>query len=141
MHNPSPILYVEDEESDVLLMQLALKRAGLQNPLKVAVTGVEAIEYLAGEGRFADRTEHPFPCVVLLDLKLPLRNGFEVLAWARQQPRFAQLPILMYSSSGTDFEVNRAREMGATDYVVKMADVNKIAQWLRDQVTPLCQAA
>jgi CheY-like chemotaxis protein len=80
MSNHPTILYAEDEETDVLLLRLALKRSGLAHPLQVVVNGVEAIDYLAGAGAFADRSLYPLPCLVLLDLKMPLKDGFEVLA-------------------------------------------------------------
>ena len=73
------ILLVEDNPDDVFFMQRAWKAGGLQNPLHVAEDGDQAIKYLAGEGTFADRNAHPLPCVVLLDLKLPGKNGLEVL--------------------------------------------------------------
>ena len=125
------ILYVEDEPDDVLLLRLALKRSGLPNPLAVAVDGVEAIDYLAGRGLYADRGEHPFPGLVLLDLKLPLLDGFEVLAWVRQQPALATLPIVAYTSSSEKPDQAKARALGVTDYVTKKSDINEIAAWLR----------
>jgi CheY-like chemotaxis protein len=140
MSNYSPILYVEDEECDVLLLRLAMKRGGVPNPLEVAVDGVEAIDYLAGAGPFAERNKHPLPCLVLLDLKLPLKNGFEVLAWLRQQPQFAALPVVVYTSSSVEADRDKARELGATDYVVKKADVKAIAEWVRS-VLRLCRQA
>src|SRR5512145_859685 len=101
MNHSDAILYVEDEENDALLMQLALGQAGLRNPLRVATDGVQAIDYLSGKGRFADREEHPLPGLVLLDLKLPRMIGFEVLAWIRQQPGYAELPVVVYTSSNS----------------------------------------
>jgi CheY-like chemotaxis protein len=138
MSNNPTLLYAEDEETDVLLLRLALKRSGLPHPLNVVVNGVEAIDYLAGTGVFADRSQHPLPCLVLLDLKMPLKSGFEVLAWIRQQPQFAALPVVVYTSSGGDADREQSRQLGATDYVVKKADVGEIAEWLRS-IIPLCQ--
>jgi CheY-like chemotaxis protein len=126
------ILYVEDEEDDILLLRLALKRAGLPNPVISAMDGVEAIDYLAGNGSFADRHQHPLPALVLLDLHLPRKGGFEVLGWIRQQPQFASLPIVVYTSSSRETDRNTARHLGATDYLVKLSDVNQIAKLARD---------
>jgi CheY-like chemotaxis protein len=131
MNGGSPILYVEDEETDVLLMRLALKRSGLPNPLRVAVNGLEAINYLTGVGSFADRSQHPLPCLVLLDLNMPIMNGFEVLAWIRKQPQFTDLPVIVYTSSGGVNDRARATEFHATDYAVKKSHVGEIAEWLR----------
>jgi CheY-like chemotaxis protein len=126
------ILYVEDEKTDVLLFRLAVKRAGLPNPLNIAVDGVEAIDYLAGNGPFADRGQYPLPALVLLDLNLPRISGFEVLTWARQQLHFAALPIVIYTSSVLETDRAIARQLGANDYLVKCSDVEQIAQIARD---------
>ncbi len=139
MDNAPVILYVEDEESDVLLLRLALKRSGLPCLLRLAVDGVEAIDYLAGTGPFADRSQNPLPCAVLLDLKLPRKSGFEVLEWIRRQPALAALPVVIYTSSTSDADRDRARELCALDYTVKMSDVNAIAEWLR-RIGRLCQS-
>ena len=81
-----PILYVEDEETDAMLLQHVLTKAGIHNPLRTVKDGKAAKDYLAGEGPFADRRAYPLPGLVLLDLNLPYWSGFEVLEWIRQQP-------------------------------------------------------
>jgi CheY-like chemotaxis protein len=129
--NPPTILYVEDEENDVFLLRLAFTRARLTHPVHNAVDGAEAIDYLAGAGPFADRTRHPLPSLVLLDLNLPKKSGFEVLEWVRQQPQFASLPIVIYTSSVALVDRDRAGLLGATDYLVKRSDVNEIAELAR----------
>jgi len=131
MNKPPAILYVEDEEIDVLLVQLAFERASLPNPVKIAVNGVEAIDYLAGNGPFADRQQFPLPSLVLLDLNLPMKSGFEVLEWARQQPQFAGLPIILYTSSNRETDREKARQLGASDYILKCAAVKEIAELAR----------
>ena len=138
MSDTQVILYAEDEETDVLLMRLAVKRSALPCVLKAAMDGAEAVGYLAGTGAFADRAQHPLPCLVLLDLKMPRKNGFEVLAWIRQQPQFSRLPTIIYTSSRSEEDRERARALGATDYVTKKCDVGEIAEWLRS-IIHLCQ--
>lgn len=128
---PPTILYVEDEEIDVVLFRLAVKRVGLANRVATAIDGIEAIDYLAGNGRFADRDQFPFPSLVLLDLKLPKRSGFEVLEWARQQKEFSSLPIVIYTSSDRDTDRDQARQLGANDYIVKPSDINQLAELVR----------
>jgi CheY-like chemotaxis protein len=125
------ILYVEDEKSDVLLLRVALTRARLTNPVHIVVDGAEAIDYLAGNGPFADRTQHPLPALVLLDLNLPKKSGFEVLSWVRQQPQFSSLPVVIYTSSVGLIDKDTARLFGATDYFVKRSGVNQIAELAR----------
>ena len=80
------ILLAEDDQNDVFFMQRAFSQARLLNPLKVVRDGEETIQYLQGEGVYADRVQYPFPVLLLLDLRMPRRNGFDVLEWLRQQP-------------------------------------------------------
>jgi CheY-like chemotaxis protein len=81
--------------------------------------GEKALAYLAGVPPYADRTVHPLPTLILLDLNLPLRSGFEVLAWVRAQPELRDLPVVIYSSSGRPEDRARATALGATDYLLK----------------------
>jgi len=131
VNNQPVILYVEDEETDVLLLRLAFERAGLPNAVNIAVDGAQAIDYLAGNGPFADRHQHPLPSLLLLDLNLPKKSGFEVLEWLRQQPQFADLPIIIYTSSHQEADRNKACQLGAADFIVKSSDVNQIAELAR----------
>jgi CheY-like chemotaxis protein len=125
------MLYVEDEKSDVLLLRVAFSLARLTNPVHVAVDGAQAIDYLAGNGPFADRSQHPLPALVLLDLNLPKKSGFEVLSWIRQQPQFASLPVVIYTSSVGLIDKDTAQLLGATDYFVKRSGVTDIAELVR----------
>jgi CheY-like chemotaxis protein len=125
------VLYVEDEEADALLLSLAFKRAHLPHPIHTVIDGVEAIDYLAGKGSFADREHHPFPALVLLDLKLPRKSGFDVLEWARQQPGLAALPIVIYTSSDRETDRARAMELGASAYIVKRSNIDQLGELVR----------
>jgi CheY-like chemotaxis protein len=93
------ILQVEDDPNDVLFLQMAVKRGAVEIPLRVVTDGKQAIDYLAGVGKFIDREEYPLPAVVLLDLRLPRVPGHEVLRWIRRQPQFAALPVIILSAS------------------------------------------
>lgn len=113
------VLYVEDEENDVIFMRRAFRRAGQEPCLKVVIDGQAAIDYLAGDGPFGNRLHYPLPAVVLLDLHLPTVSGFQVLIWIRQQPQFQQLPVIIFSSSARAEDRLRAKELGASDYLEK----------------------
>ncbi len=113
------VLYVEDEEFDAMFMRRAFERMGLTGSLKVVADGQQAIDYLAGNGAYADRREHPLPAVILLDLKLPVLSGFEVLGWLRQQPGLRNLPVVVFSSSDQPEDQAMASELGANDFVQK----------------------
>jgi CheY-like chemotaxis protein len=138
------ILLVEDREDDVLLIQRSFERAKLSNPFHVVRDGVEAIDYLAGEGAYANRREHPLPDLILLDLKMPKVDGFEVLAWIRAQPTLKSIPVLVLTSSQQLKDVNRAYEMGANSFLVKPLDFDGMCSaaslirdyWLKTSKTP-----
>jgi CheY-like chemotaxis protein len=114
-----PILLVEDDENDVMLLQRAFRRAAIVNPLQVVRHGDDAVAYLEGTGEFADRRLHPLPVLMLLDLKLPRRTGLEVLQWVKERSGVKKIPIIVLTSSKNDEDVNRAYELGANSYVVK----------------------
>jgi CheY-like chemotaxis protein len=113
------VLYVEDEKYDALFMSKAFDGAGLGASLQVVTDGRQAINYLAGKAGYEDRAKYPLPAVVLLDLKLPLVSGFEVLRWIREQPEFKALPVVIFSSSARDEDRIKARELGANAYMEK----------------------
>ncbi len=119
------ILHVEDDANDVELVEMAFRKAKAGCQLVGVNDGDQAVGYLSGEGAYADRQAHPFPALVLLDLKLPLRSGFEVLEWVRSQSdaRIRRLPILMLTSSNQPTDIARAYELGANSYMVKPADL------------------
>ena len=128
---PSVILYAEDEANDVLFLDLALKRAHLPHTLNAVSDGAQAIEYLAGEGAFADRVRHALPCLVLLDINMPKRSGLEVLKWIREQPQFKSLPVLMLTSSSRPEDMDKARQLGANDYLLKPSHPLKLDEVIK----------
>jgi CheY-like chemotaxis protein len=113
------LLLVEDNEDDVFLMKRALKGARVVNPLLVVEDGQEAVDYLSGAGKFADRDQYPLPAVVFLDLKLPLISGHDVLAWIRRQRELESLVVIVLTSSNEPSDLNRCYALGANSYVVK----------------------
>ena len=120
-----PILQVEDDPNDVFLLKHAMKKAGMANPMQVASDGQEAIDYLQGAGKFADRGKYPFPCLVLLDLKLPHVMGLDVLKWIRQQPGMA-LVVLLLTASGEEADIAAAYRLGANGFLVKPSEASKL---------------
>ena len=124
--NQQPVLYVEDEENDVFFMRSAWKKAGLLNLLNVVMDGEQALEYLSGQGAFANREQYPLPALVLLDLKLPKISGLDVLKWIRQQPAIHTLPVIVLSSSNKLQDVCTAYEFRANAYLVKPAHMQNL---------------
>ena len=106
------ILLVEDDPNDVFLFQHAMKQVGIQNPLRVATDGQEAIDYLSGLGKFEDRELYPLPCLLLLDLKLPFLTGLDVLKWIRQQLIGEKMVVIPLSASGREVDIASAYDLG-----------------------------
>ncbi len=126
------ILLVDDDPDDVLLVQRAVRKAKIANPLQVVDNGDDAVAYLAGEGRFADRERYPLPVLVLLDLKLPRRSGLEVLAWLRSQPaEIRRIRVVVLTSSREASDINRAHELGANSYLVKPPTFDELIELIR----------
>ena len=120
------ILLVEDNGDDVLLIRRAFRQAGAAAALRVVGDGDAAVAYLQGSGAFADRTAHPLPRLVLLDLKLPRRSGLEVLQWLRAEPALRTLLVVVLTSSGERADVDRAYALGANSYLVKPVDYDNL---------------
>src|SRR2546427_12037942 len=117
MTNEAPILLAEDDGNDVFLMRCAFEEAGLSNPLLVVRNGEEAISYLSGQGAFADRSKCPWPGLLLLDLKMPLMDGFDVLKWLRRRRQsLPPLLVVVHTASKHESDFQRALELGADAY-------------------------
>jgi CheY-like chemotaxis protein len=113
------VLLVEDDANDISLFERAFGRTGFPHHLETVRSGEEAIAYLSGQGLYTDRQKYPLPTLLLLDIKMPRKNGFEVLGWIRDDPRLAPLRVIMLTASPRAEDVNRAYRMGANSYVVK----------------------
>jgi len=122
MADEAVVLLAEDREDDIFLIKQAFSRAGITNPLQVVQSGEETIAYLAGEGKYSNRAEYPLPALLLLDLKMPKANGFQVLEWLRQQPDFGRLSVAIMTSSDHDPHISRAYQLGADSYLRKPPD-------------------
>ena len=116
---PLLILHVEDDENDALLFQKACERAGLPAQVYRVDNADEAKAYLTGEAAYADRARYPFPHIVVLDLKMPRVDGFELLKWMRHTEPFAELPVLIFTASMSREDKSRAMAEGASSYFVK----------------------
>jgi len=131
MPDHAVILLAEDEEDYVLLIKHAFAKANIPNPLHVVWNGQEAISYLKGEGKYSNRDEYPLPDLMLLDLKMPRVNGFEVLKWLRAQQEMAALRVLVLTSSDQIRDVNEAYQLGANSFLVKPSDFEDFTQLSR----------
>ena len=124
-----PVLLVEDDISDFRLIQRAFAKLRPNVPMIRLSHGDEAVAYLAGDAPYENRSLHPFPCVILLDIKLPRRSGFEVLEWIRsQESTLKRVPIIMLTSSNHHVDVNKAYELGVNSYLVKPSNNSELEQ-------------
>jgi CheY-like chemotaxis protein len=113
------ILHVEDDPNDAILFQHACVKAGVEFNLQSVNDGDEAMAYLRGTAPFSDRKRHPVPQMILLDLKMPSVNGFDLLTWLRNDAQFRNLPVIVLTSSNHDRDIKRAYDLGANSYLVK----------------------
>ena len=125
------VLLVEDRPDDVLLVKRSFERARIRSSFFVLGNGDEAIAYLNGEGKFSQRSEFPLPDLMLLDLKLPGRDGFEVLQWIRSQPSMKALRVIVLTSSEQIRDVNTAYHLGANSFLVKPFDFDNLVEMSR----------
>ncbi len=131
--SPRTVLYVEDNLDDFALLKRASRKCGTPFALQHAEDGDAAIAYLNGSGDYADREEHPFPDLVLLDLRMPRLDGFEVLEWIRSNPTTRTLPVVVLAGSSFRADIRRALELGANSYAAKPARFEEL-QVLIDQI-------
>ncbi len=113
------ILIAEDEDDEAFLLERALKKAAIAAPIRRVKNGEEVIDYLSGAGCHADRGLYPMPGIVLLDLNMPKKGGFEVLEWIRQQEGLKGLAVDVLSGSSRAEDIERALRLGANLYLKK----------------------
>ena len=121
------VLLVEDDLNDIFLVKRAFKMAQIQNPLQVVTDGQEAISYLRGEGKYANREHYPLPKLIVMDIRMPRKSGFEVLEAVKGESRvLRRIPVVIVSSSEDPADINRAYELGANAYMVKPVDFRAV---------------
>jgi len=131
MGSDHTILLAEDDPDEVFLFRRALREANFNTRLWVAGDGQEAIDYLERQGAFSGMTGDSCPSLVLLDLGIPYKNGFEVLKWIRQQPQLKRLVVVVLSSVETIEDSNRAYDLGANFYLVKPGTFSALVDLVR----------
>jgi two-component system response regulator len=122
------ILLVEDNPYDAELTLRALKKSGLANKLLTFPDGVEALDFLFGQGMYAGRNLAARPKVIFLDLKLPRANGLEVLARIKADERTRMIPVVILTSSQEESDIVRSYDLGVNSYTVKPVDFDKFFQ-------------
>ena len=139
------ILVVEDDPNDTLLLQRAFKKMGVDLPVHVCTDGEDAMAYLKGEFRYADRLTFPFPRAVITDLKMPKCSGFELLAWLQAHPECNLIPKIVLSASCHESDVVKAYQLGTNCYFRKPSTFDELCAlveltskfWTSAEIPPL----
>ena len=131
MNTTQTILLVDDSENDRLLMRAAFKKAGFVIPLQEVHNGEEAIGYLKGAGSYGDREQFPLPTVMLMDLNMPMKNGFDVLTWVRAQSGLKRMSIIVLTASMRAEDIERAFDLGANAFLVKPGNLDALTAMIR----------
>ena len=126
-----PILIAEDDSDDAFLLMRAFGKAGITNPLDLVSDGQKAVNYLED----IPRKKTLLPRLFVLDIKMPLLNGFDVLRWVRSQPGLKRMPVVVLTSSGEEKDINRAYDLGANSYLIKPSSMES----LEVLTTKLCE--
>ena len=142
MNRQKCILVTEDNQSDFLLLRRCFEKAGLTHKLVHAGNGKEAWDYLVGEPPFSDRNQHPFPDLLLLDLRMPGLDGFDLLRLLQSHRELSALPVVILSASLVESYMQTAKRLGAREYLLKPMDPNEYThmvlglqeRWLEDIV-------
>jgi two-component system, response regulator len=119
-------LLVDDDPIDVQLFSRAVKESDLDIRLQTLQSGQQAKDYLQAKGEFADRSAHPMPDLIVLDLKMPGVSGFDFLAWRKASAIFSSIPVVILSGLKDSTQASMAAELGAGKYLTKPSDPN---QW------------
>lgn len=139
MDDQPPILVAEDDETEIMILQMAAQKAGLVRKLVFVKDGAHVLAYLRGDPPYADRSQHPLPALLLLDLKMPQLTGFDVLQWLATRPELKYLPVVVLSASSADSDIEKARALGAREYHIKphrLPDLIQILTSLQDRWLP-----
>ncbi|HWN95771.1 MAG TPA: response regulator [Methylomirabilota bacterium] len=128
MEKPHLILLVDDSDDDAFFFDRAVKRVGLGIETRRARNGQEAIDYLLGHGASSDRTRFPMPDLIMVDLKMPVCDGFDFLIWKREQIPLMCIPAVVMTSSDLERDIRRSYELGAHSFTTKVGNNEQLAE-------------
>lgn len=116
---PKAILIIDDNLDDANLIKAAVSSLGPTSPIRIVTGSKELREYLEGQGAYANRQAFPYPALILLDLRMPEENGFEVLGWLKRESRHAAIPVIAVSAFDRQREIRKSYELGACTFLSK----------------------
>lgn len=125
-------LLVEDDEAHAVLTMRTLEEEGVSNEIHWVTDGEEALEYLFQTGSYADETKSPRPDLIILDLRLPKRDGHEVLSAIKQSADLKVIPVVVLTTSENDEDMTRAYNNYANSYLVKPLGFGEFSEMIRE---------
>ena len=133
--SPVTLLHIDDDPNDTELFKAAARKAGVQFSIQNVADGEQAMAYLSGRGVYSNRGIYPLPSLVLLDLKMPRATGFDVLKWIRGHPEVGDVPVVVFSGSELQDDIEQALAGGADSYLVKPIGFNALIALVKDMYT------
>jgi CheY-like chemotaxis protein len=130
--NKAVILYAEDEATDVMFLRRAIRKAALPIELLTVSDGKFLINWLSGAPPFDNRKAYPLPELIVTDLKMPLTHGFEVLRWIHHTRECYHIPVVVYSTSSFDGDIENSVRLGAMAYFTKTSECTALTDFLRE---------
>jgi CheY-like chemotaxis protein len=131
MSHPATVLIADDDEGISTLLRYAFEEAQLSANIVHAAEGQQVIDYLSSTHPYEDKEQYPMPDLLLLDLRMPKKDGFDVLAWLQTRPELNRLPVVVLSTSAMEFDREQAFELGANDYQVKPLRFEMLLRFVR----------
>lgn len=131
VQQPLVVLIIDDDPNDALLLEMAFSLAGIRTQLKFVSDGQDAISYFEGKGNYTNRKQHPWPDLILLDLKMPKVSGFHVLEWLREHTEVPRSPIAVLTGSEAPDRVSLSYALGADAFLIKPRSFTKLVTMVR----------
>lgn len=125
------ILLIEDNYTDIILIKRTFRQSYIGNPLQVVKTYRDALQYMKGEGIFANRKEYPLPILILLDLNLPDGSGLDFLKWIGEKKDYKKIPVIVLTCSQDNEDINKSYELGANSYIVKPVKFGRLIDMVK----------
>ena len=126
--NGELVLIAEDNPDDAILIRRAIAKSGVRAQLRIVPDGEQVLLYLEGRGEYSNRVVNPLPTLIILDLKMPRKSGFEVLEWLKDHPEYSVVPIIVMSASGLERDVRKAYQLGARTFFVKPGTFDELVK-------------
>ena len=125
------ILMVEDDPGHARLIEKNLRRAHISNPIITVDNGQKAVDFLFGEGEYANQP-HPCPLLVLLDLNIPVLDGYQVLKRMKENEHTRRIPVVILTTTDDTREIQKCYELGCNIYITKPVDYDKFTEAIRN---------